>query len=169
VNFVTGLLLLSLWIQFKCKICWEQTIQSDIIASVRFNPANLNINLSPNMTHASEITRDQTRNMNTTMATMLRPLLRPITCIGSLVRPVRCHCRYFSPSTPPRTDGVYSELTAMRTRTPFIEAFRKEQERKSSADAPAPAHGPTPDKVLSLSLKSMSDSYHRVASHVTSL
>jgi len=128
-----------------------------------------NLNISPNVTHELEITSDQTQNMNTTMATMLRSLLRPITCIGSLVRPVRCHCRYFSPSISRCTDGVYSDLTAMRTRTPFIEAFRKEQECKSSADASTPAHGPAPDKAPSLSPKSMSDSYHRVASHVTSL
>jgi hypothetical protein len=129
----------------------------------------LTLTFSPNVTHELEITTDQTRNMNTTMATMLRSLLRPITCIGSLIRPVRCHCRYFSPSVPRYTDGVYSELTAMRTRTPFIEAFRKEQERKSDVDASAPAYGPTPDKAPSLSPKSMSDSYHRVASHITSL
>lgn len=101
------------------------------------------------------------------MANMLRPLLRPITCIAKAARPVACHYRWFSGSISRPTDGVYSELTAMRTRTPFIEALRKEQERQNNADLSSPDHASMPDQAPSLSPKSMSDSYHRVVSHVT--
>jgi acyl-coenzyme A thioesterase 9 len=58
---------------------------------------------------------------------------------------------------------VYRELTAMRTRTPFIEAFRKQKEGKGSPPI-------STDKVQrDLSPKTMSDSYTRVVcpSHMT--
>ncbi|XMA07728.1 hypothetical protein WAI453_000519 [Rhynchosporium graminicola] len=40
---------------------------------------------------------------------------------------LRPQSRFLSISARRLTDGVYGELTAMRTRTPFIEAFRKQQ------------------------------------------
>jgi hypothetical protein len=115
------------------------------------------------------ITIAKTYNMQTTMTLLIRPLLRPIACIGSAIRPVQRQYRYFSASSTCRTDGVYSELTAMRTRTPFIEALRREQECKSKGNVESvlPAHTSRPDPAPSLSPKSMSDSYHRVVSHVT--
>lgn len=118
-------------------------------------------------TTTREITINQTYNMNTAMTLLIWPLLRPIACIRTAIRPVQRQCRYFSASSSCRTDGVYSELTAMRTRTPFIEAFRKEQERKSNADSASLAHASRPDSAPNLLPKSMSDSYHRVVSHVT--
>ena len=58
------------------------------------------------------------------------------------------------------TDGVYQELTAMRVKTPYIEALRKQQEdgeytAKNSGESSKP-----PDR--DLSPKKMSDSYHKV-------
>ncbi|KAK5090014.1 hypothetical protein LTR05_000183 [Lithohypha guttulata] len=63
--------------------------------------------------------------------------------------------RAFS-SLPPRcTDGVYKELTAMRVRKPWIEAFRESQ--KLEKDSTQKEH-PRPDTTP----KSMRDSYVRV-------
>jgi hypothetical protein len=84
--------------------------------------------------------------------------------IRSSLRSARCHpIRCLSSTTARRTDGVYRELTAMRTRTPFIEAFRKQQENK-----PAPPTS-TENVHRDLSPKSMSDSFTRVVRHMTSL
>jgi hypothetical protein len=55
----------------------------------------------------------------------------------------------------------------MRTRIPFIEALRREQERKQNIDSASPTQPSKPEKVQNLSPKSMSDSHHRVVSHVT--
>ena len=58
------------------------------------------------------------------------------------------------------TDGVYTALTEMRVKTPWIEALRKQQEdgvdprRKSDKPATPPDRDLTPKK--------MSDSFHRV-------
>jgi acyl-coenzyme A thioesterase 9 len=74
--------------------------------------------------------------------------------------------RAFSIFAPCLTDGVYSELTAMRTRTPFIEAFRKQQEERNGAANAATGGIKTsrPEVKLDLSPKTMSESYHRVVS-----
>jgi len=94
------------------------------------------------------------------MAKVLRRLpqlsfraLRPIQCT-----PSRC----FSISAQRGTDGVYRELTAMRTRTPFIEAFRKQQENKLAKPIS------TDNVERDLSPKSMSDSFHKVVRHMIS-
>jgi len=51
----------------------------------------------------------------------------------------------------------------MRTRTPFIEAFRKQQEeKKNSENVPVSLEQVQRD----LTPKTMADSYHRVVSHV---
>jgi acyl-coenzyme A thioesterase 9 len=73
------------------------------------------------------------------------------------LRSARQHqTRDFSTCRRCRTDGVYSELTAMRTRTPFIEAFKKQQNGE-------PASVPRTEKVeRDLRPKTMSDSYHSV-------
>ncbi|KAH7351136.1 acyl-coenzyme A thioesterase 9 [Rhexocercosporidium sp. MPI-PUGE-AT-0058] len=62
------------------------------------------------------------------------PSKLPSTSFSSLTRCFRaCHpqrhvqSRLLSSTARRTTDGVYGELTAMRTRTPFIEAFRKQQ------------------------------------------
>lgn len=78
------------------------------------------------------------------------------------LRPVE-HQRAFFRTSPPRlTDGVYSEITGMRTRTPFIEAFRKQQEGLTSS--PQSSEGTAK---LDVSPKTMSDSYHRVVSQTS--
>lgn len=62
-------------------------------------------------------------------------------------------------------DGVYSELTAMRTQTPFIEAFKKKREQEGSISAasllPASERQPQPE----LLPKTMSESFHKVVSY----
>jgi acyl-coenzyme A thioesterase 9 len=59
---------------------------------------------------------------------------------------------------------VYRELTAMRTRVPFIEAFKNQQKETKK---PQPT---STDKVeRDMSPKTMSDSYTRIVNHVTSL
>ena len=63
-------------------------------------------------------------------------------------------------TTVRHTDGVYTALTEMRVRTPWIEALRTQQKdgidprKKSAQPATPPARDLTPKK--------MSDSYHRV-------
>ncbi|KAK0102408.1 hypothetical protein ONS95_006028 [Cadophora gregata] len=69
----------------------------------------------------------------------------------------RPQSRFFS-STPRRTtDGVYGELTAMRTRTPFIEAFRKQQAGENPSLAV-----PTAIHERDISPKSPKESFTRV-------
>jgi hypothetical protein len=71
--------------------------------------------------------------------------------------------RAFSACSRYQTDGVYQELTAMRTRMPFIEAFKAQQETK---DAFQPM---TQDKApRDLRPKTMSDSYVKVVRHLIS-
>jgi acyl-coenzyme A thioesterase 9 len=63
-----------------------------------------------------------------------------------------------------QTDGVYQELTAMRTRLPFIEAFRAQQENETTSQ-------PNKQEISSrdLSPKSMTDSYVKIVSHMINL
>lgn len=61
------------------------------------------------------------------------------------------------------TDGVYGELTAMRTRTPFIDAFRKRQEQEGGQSAAVTA--PVGEKApIDTTPKRMSESFHKVVS-----
>lgn len=84
--------------------------------------------------------------------------------VAAAIRPIgQSQARAFSACTRCRTDGVYQELTAMRTRTPFIEAFRKQQEPQGQKDAALASS----EKVeRDLSPKSMSESYHKVVSEM---
>ena len=64
---------------------------------------------------------------------------------------------------------MYSELTAMRTRTPFIDAFRKQQDQAKESASPAAAAVVVPEEKVEkverdLSPKTMADSFHRVVS-----
>lgn len=69
----------------------------------------------------------------------------------------------FTTTSTRLTDGVYTELTAMRTRTPFVDAFRRQQEgAKSVMKAIAPKTPSKPD----VTPKKMQDSYHSVVCHV---
>lgn len=67
---------------------------------------------------------------------------------------------HFSTSTCKRTDGVYADLTAMKTKVPFIEAWREKEREKSSVKG---------QKVVSRmaeppGTKRMKDSFHKVVS-----
>lgn len=62
-----------------------------------------------------------------------------------------------------RTDGVYPELTAMRVRIPWIEAFRNHQESSESPSAVNAASSNTSPR-RDVSPKKMSASYHRIVS-----
>ena len=75
--------------------------------------------------------------------------------------------RMFSTSAVRATDGVYRELTAMRTRVPFIEAFRREEEKRMVGEKGVEKEKEKEKVVLGgegLEVKRMSDSYHRVVS-----
>jgi acyl-coenzyme A thioesterase 9 len=100
------------------------------------------------------------------MATKVR--LSPLqTAVRSVVRPARCQQRRcFSSSPECLTDGVFKGLTAMRTKIPFIEAFKRQQE---AAKLPAQDVPQEPRKPVDLSPKRMSDSYHKVVSLESSI
>ncbi|KAH8687813.1 hypothetical protein BGZ60DRAFT_522455 [Tricladium varicosporioides] len=84
-------------------------------------------------------------------------LSRSVTAAIRPIEPFRF--RAFSAYTRCCTDGVYQELTAMRTRTPFIEAFKKQQDPQGRKDAaPVPSEKVERD----VSPKFMSESYHKV-------
>jgi len=85
------------------------------------------------------------------LATVLSVVSRPL---KQKSKQTRC----FSAAAKRSTDGVFTELTAMRTRTPFIEAFNKQQENKLAKPVS------TEDVERDLSPKSMSDSFHKVVS-----
>jgi acyl-coenzyme A thioesterase 9 len=68
--------------------------------------------------------------------------------------------RSFHSSTAQRTDGVFRELTAMRVRTPWIEALRKQQQEGSDSSAATGKQKVSSDRKLTP--KRMSDSYHSV-------
>lgn len=64
-------------------------------------------------------------------------------------------------NTPPRpTDGVYTALTEMRVKTPWIEALRKQ--REEGMDPTRRSSEPTTPSDRDLTPKKMSDSFHRV-------
>ena len=58
------------------------------------------------------------------------------------------------------TDGVYKDLTAMRVRTPWVEALRKKREEGIDPTKKSNTPAAPPDR--DLKPKKMSDSFHRV-------
>ncbi|KAF8863639.1 Thioesterase/thiol ester dehydrase-isomerase [Acephala macrosclerotiorum] len=91
------------------------------------------------------------------MASKLRPLSRLISNLRTTPnRLLPFQTRAFSTCLRCRTDGVYGELTAMRTRVPFIEAFKKQQAEGETKPIS------TDNVERDLSPKSMADSYTRV-------
>lgn len=68
--------------------------------------------------------------------------------------------RSFSCSSVRRTDGVFRELTSMRVRTPWVEAFRRQQQEGQHPGKPSEKS--TVPKNRDLTPKRMSDSYHSV-------
>ena len=100
------------------------------------------------------------------MAQVARSALRRVTestCRYSSPRVLRvlpASSRTFHSSSPQQTDGVFRELTAQRVRTPWIEAFRKQQEE---AKNPTKAtEKPQVPKERQLKPKRMQDSYSSV-------
>ncbi|KAE8452879.1 hypothetical protein EG329_013151 [Mollisiaceae sp. DMI_Dod_QoI] len=88
------------------------------------------------------------------MSSRLRPLSRlTSTFCATSTRSPHYQIRTFTACSRWHTDGVYRELTAMRTRVPFIEAFRKQNEGATTS--------PTSTSKIArdLSPKSMSDSH----------
>lgn len=84
-------------------------------------------------------------------------LRAPATCIH-LGYPGATRQLHTSPTY--RTDGVYKDLTAMRVRTPWIEALRKK--RVEGIDPTKKSHTPETPPDRDLKPKKMSDSFHRV-------
>jgi len=85
---------------------------------------------------------------------------------------IRSHCvhphailapltrRSFSRSSLRQTDGVFQELTSMRVRTPWVEAFRKQQQ---DGHQPGKISGkPEVPKNRDLAPKRMTESQHSV-------
>lgn len=96
------------------------------------------------------------------MASKARYLPRLTTSIRDALRPqFHQQTRVFSACSRCRTDGVFRELTEMRTRVPFIEAFKKQQD-ETSKSPPVPAEKVERD----LAPKTMSDSYTKIVGHV---
>ncbi|KAF4631219.1 hypothetical protein G7Y89_g6915 [Cudoniella acicularis] len=92
--------------------------------------------------------------MSKPLACFSRITLRARAAVQPALHP---QARAFSASSRCCTDGVYQELTAMRIRTPFIEAFRAQQNEQ---DATQPSI--STEKTRDLTPKKMSDSYHKV-------
>ncbi|XP_014560738.1 hypothetical protein COCVIDRAFT_12541 [Bipolaris victoriae FI3] len=69
-------------------------------------------------------------------------------------------CRSFHCSPTPRTDGVFRELTAMRVRTPWVEALRQQQAEANQPSEPSKKTELPKDRKLTP--KRMSESYHSV-------
>lgn len=70
--------------------------------------------------------------------------------------------RWFRTTVPRATDGVFRGLTDGRLPTPWIEAFRKQQQQQQhEAEQGTAARDALPQE-RDLSPRRMSDSYHRV-------
>ncbi|KZM19219.1 uncharacterized protein EKO05_0007314 [Ascochyta rabiei] len=98
---------------------------------------------------------------SSTMATLQRTtrVLRG-GCAQSFVPVVPAMRRSFHCSSAKHTDGVFRELTSMRVRTPWVEAFRKQQQ---DGKQPGEVSGkPEVPKDRNLPPKRMSESYHSV-------
>jgi acyl-coenzyme A thioesterase 9 len=116
--------------------------------------------------HATSFAPRYRDRFNGNMAHVSRTALRRLT---------DCNCRYYSPrllrafptsrrtlhsSSSLRTDGVFRELTEQRVRTPWIEAFRKQQEEAKNPTAAS--EEPQVPKERELKPKRMQDSYSSV-------
>jgi acyl-coenzyme A thioesterase 9 len=101
----------------------------------------------------------------------MKPTVR--TALRQLDRISRCNCsqllrteslvglsRNFHSSPVQRTDGVFKELTSMRVRTPWVEAFRQQQSEEKGASEPSGK--PEVPKDRKLTPKHMDESYHSV-------
>jgi acyl-coenzyme A thioesterase 9 len=84
----------------------------------------------------------------------------PARARASALRCAARQTRLVATTAPRTTDGVFRGLTDGRLPTPWIEAFRNQQQQKQSSQAHA-ARDCRP-RERDLSPKRMSDSYHRV-------
>ena len=75
--------------------------------------------------------------------------------------------RFFSSCQVRNTDGVYSALTEMRVKTPWVEALKSKREKGSEKAESSQIS--TESNGGDLSPKKMSDSYHRVVRKSQSL
>ncbi|PQE19124.1 acyl-coenzyme a thioesterase 9 protein [Rutstroemia sp. NJR-2017a BBW] len=82
--------------------------------------------------------------------------------IIKLVPRISTQCRALTMTAPRYTDGVYRELTAMRTRVPFIEAWRQQEEGKGREMTDEGAVGKKAEEGDGPGVKRMRDSFHRV-------
>lgn len=96
----------------------------------------------------------------------LSPLQSASRSASRLTRTPSQYSRSFTSTSKCATDGVYRELTAMRTKMPFIDAFRAEQERKAGN---APPEKVEPKGVVNTTPKRMSESFHKVVSAITQI
>lgn len=108
----------------------------------------------------SSIINNISSSLTSTMATKLRQLSLQGAVRTATSRTSRQQ-RHFASTSKCLTDGVYGELTAMRTRTPFIEAFRKQQEGSQSTATAESAGEKVP---INTDPKRMSESFHKVVS-----
>jgi acyl-coenzyme A thioesterase 9 len=95
-------------------------------------------------------------------ARSVRPLLHASS--RCQVRPIRriydCTGRSFHVSACSKTDGVFAALSEMRTKTPWVEAFRQKQ-REDEQGSKAGRQDNVPEE-RDLTPKKMSDSHHSV-------
>jgi hypothetical protein len=97
------------------------------------------------------------------MARGTKPIQRAaLNALRVLRAPYEPQRRCFKSGTVCKTDGVYQEITAMRTRTPFIEAFRDQQRVQNAPQKSQSAKEPTSAPVPDLTPRTMSESYYRV-------
>ena len=93
------------------------------------------------------------------------PLLRPIVSgTRASGRRRKDLARRFHTRRSLRTDGVYPELTAMRVRVPWIEAFRERQDAEAASGRRAEPTGTTH---RDLAPKKMSASHHSIVSRTS--
>ena len=85
--------------------------------------------------------------------------------LRTATRSARPQHRCFTQTPRCGTDGVYRELTAMRTSIPFIDAFKAQQLRKEGK-APEQKEDEKPLEPVDTTPKRMSDSFHRVVSQL---
>ena len=92
------------------------------------------------------------------MNTRLPSASKALRCLQNdcIAHMFRLQARHFTRTRSWYTDGVYKELTAMRVRKPWIEAFRESQQTTKSTEQPKKY--PKPD----ITPKKMSDSYVRI-------
>jgi hypothetical protein len=101
------------------------------------------------------------------MASISRTAVRPIANWANCSY-LRCCSRFprtrrnFQSGAPRATDGVFRDLTAVRVRTPWVEALRQQQQDGTDPSKASGKQEVSPDRKLEP--KRMSDSYHSVVS-----